>query len=280
MKFLRLLLVLGYITSSCALSSALQQSSVVVIAKDKDNKTVELSSADLEVKLDGIQTTVQQIQRLSNVPIHYCFLFDTSKSEVSKFKLQQSIASEVLTKVVHQGDPGVLVDFNEDTFLDGQSNDPQKLATILNNYTHLQGGTALYDAMIACADLMNKQFPGVPGLRAMFVFSDGGDNLSKSTKNAALQAVQKNGIRVFALGPFQDRKGDDNLRYISEKSGGEMFFLAKDKDIDKTISNLSNLFNNVFDMTLSAPIQQDRQLRKLEIKVVKKDISLEFPEHY
>src|ERR1019366_9272705 len=74
-----------------------KSSTILVTARLKDGTPTGLSTADIEIKVDGKPVTVQEV--VAGASMNYCILFDGRRSERDRFKLQQHEAIELLSKV-------------------------------------------------------------------------------------------------------------------------------------------------------------------------------------
>ena len=206
------LLVFASLLAICSVGTAQQPSpsapangvspaphTFLLTVKSKKEHVPSLSAGDLEVKEDGKPSAVLDVKMLGEVPLHYCLVFDTSNSgQGNQFKLQQAEAIELLQKVIKAGtDTGWLVRFDNEPRPGPETNVP---GDVVNSIAQMRpgGATALYDAMTNCADRMEKTVV-TTGLRAMFVFSDGGDNVSRVSREETLQSMLRSHLTVYAI---------------------------------------------------------------------------------
>ncbi|HMD16039.1 MAG TPA: VWA domain-containing protein [Terriglobales bacterium] len=265
---------------------ASKSSTILITAWLKDGTTAGLSTSDIEIKADGKPVPVQEV--VGGAPLHYCLLFDSSGSQRDRFKLQQDEATELLSKVVKAGsDHGMLVDFSDNYYLDGEGTKPQTFANRIAVQRPEGRGTALYDAVVASANHMSESSPD-RGPRVMFIFSHGEDNESAMTLDRAVQFVMKAGIRLYVIGqlPTKDPaylmpvKAAKTLRQLAERTGGKAYF-REQKDVGKAVADIADELTNLFAVTFTLPGQEkDGQLHKLEVRSIKKDVSIRAPDRY
>ncbi|MGO9405574.1 MAG: VWA domain-containing protein [Terriglobales bacterium] len=257
-----------------------KSSTILITTRLKDGTPTGLSTADIEIRVDGKPATVQEVQRAAGAPLNYCLLFDGSRSERDRFKLQQHEAIELLSKIP-EGDHGMLVDFGDEYYLDENwTNHPLKLANTIASQVPDQIGTALYDAVVASADYMSKSSPD-PGPRVMFIFSHSEDNESASRQDRAVQFVLKAGIRIYVIGQRKNNpEASKTLRQLAERTGGKAYF-PEQKDAGKAIADIADDLTNLFAVKFTLPGQKkDGRLHKLEVKCIKEDVSLVAPDRY
>ncbi|MGA2482407.1 MAG: hypothetical protein ABSF92_04755 [Candidatus Acidiferrales bacterium] len=148
--------------------------------------------------------------------------------------------------------------------------------------TQDQRPTALYDAMVSYAKEMSKSDPG-PGLRAMFIFSDGIDNASRSSKDQTARALANAGIRVYAVGkePKQDRDSKDGtkrLKQFAQNTCGKAYFPRDEKEIDEAVAQIAEELNNLF-LVVYTPADEKRGggLHELKVTCTKRGVSIAAP---
>jgi len=247
---------------------------ILISVQNKDGTPAELSSADLQVKIDGKDVSVHDIHRLS-LALHYCLLFDTSGSQKARFKEQQDEAIAFLSRVPQPGrDYGTMVTFNDRAFLDAEGVDPRTLIASITKENPV-GGTALYDAIISCANRLAKSSLDSPQ-RFIFLFSDGEDNSSRLTLDKTAALLAETGVRFYAIGDFEERRAELAMKHLAQASGGNVFFARKAKDTDSAMTEISAQISSLFLMTLADTPRADHPLR-LEMKCLKKEMSVLAP---
>jgi len=267
-------------------AAAPKLSTIFITARFKDGARAGLSTGDIEIKADGKPVTVQETHEVVGAPLHYCLLFDSSSSQPDRFKLQQDEATELLSKVVKAGsDHGMLVDFSDRYYLDGEGTNPQRFLNFIAT-ERPQGRTALFDAVFASAKHMSESSP-VSGPRVMFILSHREDDESV-TQDRAVQFVLKAGIRVYVVGQLTPRdpaylrpvKGFKILRQLAETTGGKAYF-PEQRDVGKVVADIADELTNLYAVTFTLPGQKmDGQLHKLEVKCTKKDVSIRAQDRY
>jgi tetratricopeptide (TPR) repeat protein len=235
-------------TQSGTPAVAPKSSTILITARLKDGTPAGLSTSDIEIKADGKPVPAQEV--VGRTPLHYCVLFDISGSQRDRFKLQQDEAIELLSKVVKAGsDHGILVDFNDEFYLDGEGTNPQKFGDFIATERPEGRGTALYDAVVASAKHMSESSPD-PGPRVIFIFSHGEDNASALSQDRAVQSVLKAGIRIYVIGTVKAAK---TLRQLAKRTGGKSYF-PEQKDVGKAVADIAD------DLTTLPGQKRDGQL--------------------
>lgn len=86
-----------------------------------------------------------------------------------------------------------------------------------------EGRTALYDALIAGLDRMER---GAAARRVLILISDGGDNASRATLDQVLARARASNVTIYTIGLFDPEDDDSNpgvLKAIARTTGGERF---------------------------------------------------------
>jgi Ca-activated chloride channel homolog len=274
-----------------------RSSTLLITVRTKDGASVGLSTADLQIKVDGKTALIQQIRHVTGLPLDYAILIDNSGSERIHLEAHKVEVTEFLSKVVQPGrDHGMLVNFNDQAYVDADSANPQDLVNALAK-SSARGGTALYDAVVACADGISKnedarndeeKDSSYAPLRLMFILSDGEDNSSHVTLDAAIQAALRAGIRIYAIGESPDpnrahntARATSTLKEFAQRTGGKVYLTGKDQDTTKIAADIADELTNLFAVSYTAPQQKsDGQLHKLELKSNKKGVSITAPDRY
>ena len=71
----------------------------LLISVRSKEESLELATADFEIKENGQPVQIQKVQKVERLPLRYCRLFDVSGSERSRFKFQQQTATLVIESV-------------------------------------------------------------------------------------------------------------------------------------------------------------------------------------
>jgi len=262
------------------------EAKAIITAHDESGKAVELTADDLQIMEDGRRATVREVRSLRGTPIHYCLVFDSSGSERAAFQWQKNEAVKLLqTTVRARVDRGRFVPFNYESWPGAETDNPEEISGAIAQEQAL-GATALYDAMAECSTRMSETAPD-PGLRAMFVFSDGMDNASRLNIEETVRELVNADIRVYAVGgrPNQSedkkefKRGAKNLTELAGKTGGRVYFPADEKEVDAMAASVADELHNSF-LVVYGPTGEKGHAgpHQLKIRCTKKDISITAPE--
>ncbi len=260
---------------------AQQPWTVLVSATSQGGGRPDLVPADVVIKVDGAAATTSEVHPMIGQPMRYALLFDSSHSLLDDFKAQVNEASALLSRVVKGGrDYGYLVAIQENPYLDAQSSDPQQLVTALR-HEKPWGGTALYDAIFASSYQLTKNTAG-PGMRVMFLFTDGKDTVSKTTAEVAARALLVAGVRVYAIGNGNPSPQDrELLTRIAESSGGRAYFVSGKKEGDRVIEDIDQQLSSLFSVSfMFAGQDADGKIHQLQIGSSRDGILITGPDRY
>jgi hypothetical protein len=218
-----------------------------------DPASSEIQPADLEIREGGNSVAITSVRKVPRIPLHYCVLFDMSRSQDVGFQFQTDSALALLTRVIKPNvDHGWAVLFNDDLQESEETSDPHLIVSIIS-HAAASGGTRLDDAMASCANRMAKgKGEKIPELRVMFLFTNGQDDASFTTFQQALNTTLNAGIRVYAFAPEHglEHYAKHVLAMSTKLTGGRLFqptnLEGLDRAIDRTSQDFDGLVEAIF----------------------------------
>ncbi len=157
---------------------------------------------DFRVYEDGV---LQQLQHMTitDVPYNLLLLMDVSGSTWSYMKLMKKAATE-FTREIGENDRVAVAKFNSKVHLVEDFTPDLKAAGKTISRLHSGGGTAFYDALMACVD---KYMRNVDGRKAIVVFTDGVDNVlegnpregSRTSFRDLFSRLQETDILIYTI---------------------------------------------------------------------------------
>ena len=196
-----------------------------------------LPESAFQVFEDGVQQKIVGFKQ-EDVPVSLGILIDSSGSMYDK-RSAVDAASLNLVKLSNPQDEAFLVDFSSEAYIDQDfTNSIGKLQQGLS-YVKSSGGTALYDAVIASADYLSKNAKRTK--QVMLVVTDGDDNASSATLEAAIRRVQNlDGPVIYCIGLLfgddvsrgEAKHSREVLTELSNQTGGVAFFPKSLKEVD------------------------------------------------
>lgn len=224
---------------------------------------------------DGQPREIKQVER-RDVPVALGILIDNSGSMREK-RERVNIASLDLVKSSNPDDKVFLVNFNDTYYLDQDfTNSIPQLKEGLEK-VESRGGTALYDAVVASADYLEKSSAQLEKRdniqkKAMFVVTDGEDNMStESLEQTVRRLSDENAPTVYTIGILdkdeRTRKAKRALQAIAEQTGGLAFFPKDASEVDEIARTVARDIRSQYVIVFKKP-QGDTAAGYRQIKVV------------
>jgi Ca-activated chloride channel family protein len=213
---------------------------------DQTGRSIETLDKDaFRVYEDGVPQAIAHFSH-EDLPVSLGILIDSSGSMYDK-RTAVDEASLDLVKLSNPEDEAFVVDFSWEAFIDQDfTNDINKLQQGLS-YIKSSGGTAIYDALVASADYLSKNAKHPK--QVLLVITDGEDNASSATLEAAIRRIQDfDGPVIYSIGLlFGDdtNKGEARtarrvLETLSEETGGQAYFPKSVKEVDAIAKEVAN----------------------------------------
>jgi Ca-activated chloride channel family protein len=205
---------------------------------DQGGRAIQtLAKDDFRVYEDGVPQVISGF-RHEDLPVSLGILIDSSGSMYDK-RAAVDQASLDLVKLSNKADEAFLVDFSWEAFIDQDfTNDVNKLQQGLS-FIKSSGGTAIYDALVASADYLQKNAKHPK--QVLLVVTDGEDNASSSTLEQAIRRIQDlDGPVIYCVGLLfgsDVNKGEARharrvLESLAEQTGGAAYFPRSIKEVD------------------------------------------------
>jgi len=169
---------------------------------------------------------VQSFQQQSNLPLRVALLIDVSGSVTARFEYEQQAANEFFKKILRPQDKAMVIGFNQKVQLQQDlTNDLISLHRAIKQL-HVDGETALYDAVVFAADRLSQQSEQNTR-RVIILISDGENNSSHAIMNDAEQAAVRAGTPIYVLSTNDAHanhytKGEAVMELLSRSTGGEI----------------------------------------------------------
>jgi VWFA-related protein len=247
------------------------------VSDKKGRFITDLQQKDFRIRDNKKQQELLAFARESNLPLRIGILIDTSNSIRDRFRFEQEAAIEFVRSVLHsEQDKAFLVRFDTAAELVVDfTHDADRLARGIRDQRP-GGGTALYDAIyFSCRDKLPEDSPPEQFRRALVVLSDGEDNLSKVSREQALEQAHRAEAVVFTISTNrsgQPMDGDKVLRRFSEQTGGLSFQPFQATDLGQSFENIANeLRHQYFLLYAPNPFVADGRFHEVEVQTSSKD---------
>ena len=261
---------------------------VSTVVLDGRNQPVRgLTRDDFILKQDGKEQPIRYFSADATLPLTLALMVDTSGSQKA-FIEEETEASEKFFRVMlaTKGDRAALVQFDTDVLqLQKLTTDERALENSLRylsmphpgGYADMRGGTLLYDAIIAAAQLeLGKEL----GRRAIVILTDGDDHGSHYQLKDAIAAAQRADTVVYSVyySAAQDRgsgqpfggfggNGMGALKALSEATGGQVFTVNAKTPLDLIFSQIADDMRLQYQIGYTPPESKPGEYHKIELKL-------------
>lgn len=142
------------------------------------------------------------------------------------------------------------------------------LSAALNSAIHARGQTAVYNAVGAGLEYVNK---GTYERKVLVLVSDGGDNASSIRREQVLARAQASNAVIYTVGvidPLETEADPAFLRQLSQASGGQSFEPHSVADVRGVLERIAHDIRNMYTLGyVPASIAQKEELRRVSVNV-------------
>jgi Ca-activated chloride channel homolog len=258
---------------SAQLKRTVDMVALPVTVIDKQGKFVDnLKEQNFHVYEDGVQQKIDLFKR-EDIPVTMGLVIDNSGSMRSK-RPEVNAAALTLVQTSNPDDEVFVVNFNEDYYLDQQSDFTNNIAVLKDALERIdsRGSTALYDAILASLDHLKK---GHRDKKVLLIITDGEDNASQHTLEDTVRAAQKSDAIIYTVGLLSEedhgaaKRAKRALKALSEATGGLAFFPKTVNQVHSICLAVAKDIRNQYLLAYypSNP-QSNGGFRRVEVKLV------------
>jgi VWFA-related protein len=239
---------------------------VTATVTDGKNKYVRgLPQSAFHVWEDGKAQTISHFAS-DNIPLDLVLAVDVSSSMKDAMPKVKDAVHEFLNELSPR-DQVTVLGFNDTIFtLTRKTTDPVQRSKAVDRLAPW-GATALYDVIIAGADMLGR----TAGRKAMLVFTDGEDQGSHATLADAERRLQSSDLTLYMIGQGRGTKMDSLKKIMNQLSGASGGRALVTEKIDELKSAFSELLQELSNQYLLgyAPTnnKHDGTLRRLKVEV-------------
>jgi Ca-activated chloride channel family protein len=200
-----------------------------------------------------------------NISLEMVVALDVSSSMRQALPKVKESAKRFL-EGLRQGDQVTLLGFNDNVFtLAPRSRDKAARIKAIDLMS-AWGGTALYDVVLDGLNRLSRH----PGRRSMLLFSDGDDQSSHATLEAAIARAEGSDATVYVIGQGRAIRAHELqtvLKKFSTISGGQSFFTEDVSRLDKFFEEILDDLSNQYLISYSYPDKErDGQLHTIRVE--------------
>lgn len=240
---------------------------VPVIVRDRGRFVRGLTKNDFEILEDGVPQSIASLVSEES-PLDLVMAIDVSGSMESAIGEVQAAVKQFLAKL-RPGDAATLVGFNDNLFVAAERETDPAARTAAVDLLATWGGTALYDATVRVLDMVSRE----NSRKGVVIFSDGADQDSLTTREAAMARVQSSDAMLYAIGFGAGltvpalRK---SLTEYAESTGGRAFFPKDAGELDRVFTEIVTELANQYVLSYTPPsTKRDTAWRSLSVRVRK-----------
>jgi VWFA-related protein len=219
------------------------------VVDDRQRLITNLEKSAFTVFEDGQPQQITSF-RHDDVPVSVGILIDNSGSMREK-RPSVNQAALNLVRASNPQDEVFIVNFNEEPFLDQDFTNNIGLMKEALERVASRGGTALYDALVAASDHLRKS--AKLDKKALLVITDGEDNASRETLDAAVRRLSVDGgPTVYTIGLLNEeehgaaKRAKRALKLIAEQTGGVWFFPGNYNEVDSITQQVAHDIRNQY----------------------------------
>ena len=186
-----------------------------------------------------------------NIPLEMVAALDVSSSMELALPLVKSSAKKFLSGL-DEKDQVTLLAFNDNIFTLARRSTNQAERERAIDKMGSWGGTALHDVIIMATDILGRQ----SGRRSIVLFSDGDDQSSHSSLDAAIAKTEGSDATIYAIGMGRAVQSRDLQRMMSQiagVSGGRSFSTDDPSELDEIFHQILEDLRNQYLIAYPTP---------------------------
>jgi len=215
-----------------------QEVNLVLTVTDHRGRLVrDLLSSDFVI-LDDDRPPVRitYFDRQTTLPLRIALVIDTSDSVSACFDTEKKVAAAFLKHVLHTPeDLALVIGFNQEVHVAQPPTTDVGLLSRALHRLHAGGGTAIYDAVSAASQELEKTADTQPSRRAIILITDGEDNHSHIAMLQAAELALRDEVIVYVINTATvtgtPDKDDLAMTQLSEATGGNSMHADTDDRI-------------------------------------------------
>jgi VWFA-related protein len=128
------------------------------------------------------------------------------------------------------------------------------------------GGTALYDALVRSADLLQRR----PGRKAIVVFTDGDDQSSRTSPQSAERRMEASDAILYVIGQGSAANSAElrqRLERLARVSGGRAFFTSDVGELRRVFEEIVDDLANQYAIGYTPARPPDNAWRQIDVDV-------------
>jgi VWFA-related protein len=273
-------------------STSVKVVSLLASVKNKKGElNPDLNQSDFQISEDGRPQAIKYFTRQSDLPLTIGLLIDTSMSQVRILDSERAACFRFLDQVLRPRQDKVFIEQFDSRIITRQEltsswKDLNDSLTSVETPTHaeLSGGigtgTRVFDTVVAATKILHP----LPGRKAVIILSDGDDNDSDSTLDAAIDAALKSDTLIYSIlfaDSYGGMAGERALQKLAFETGGSYFAVSKHESIDQIFDRIQMELRSQYNIGYVSDKPVDiPEFRKLQVKVDDKGYTVQTRARY
>ncbi len=275
---------------------------VLFAAQDKQNRYInDVAQEEITVLEDGKPQQIFTFKREFDLPLTMAILVDVSGSERYMLPVLKDAGSRFIESVIRPNkDTAAIIKFEgEPTLMQGLTSNAARLRKGLEEIAFIapppisiyggstppinggsrQGGTSMYDAIIATStDLLAKE----PGRKTIILITDGEDTTSRMKIGDAIDEALRAEVVIYAIGIGDQGVNEGVLKRLCDATGGRLAVPKGNRDLDQAFTQLEQDLRQQYLLAYEPGNETpDGAFRKIEIRLPnRKDIRIRHRKGY
>ena len=206
-------------------------------------------------------------------PVTVMVLLDSSASVRANLKEVQNAANQFINRLP-RGDVARIGFFHNRVVFGPRFTDDMDEHIAMINQMRPQRSTHLYDALLASLEELST----VQDRKALLLFTDGDDEGSQASMEAALEAVRRSLVSVYAVGLLGWSAADGMsineglLTQVAEYTGGRAFFPTNEKEMRTAFDTVAEELHRQYRMAYFPPTGEGVDgWRNIEVRMTSRE---------
>jgi len=267
---------------------------VLFSVTDKQNRYVgDLVKDEIEIFENDQRQEIFSFRREFDLPLTLALLVDVSGSERQTLPLLKDAGGNFIDSVLRSGkDTAAVVRFEgEATVVQNLTSNPARVKRGLEEISFIapppvsifggasppingrsrQGGTSLWDSVIAtCSDLLAQE----PGRKTIILLTDGQDTTSRLKITDAIDEALRAEVVIYSIGIGDPGYGGVNegaLKRLSESTGGRAVYPRRPRELNEAFIQLEQDLRQQYLLAYEPQNDSsDGSFRKIELRLPKR----------
>lgn len=201
-----------------------------------------LKLEDFELHVDGQVRPISDMTR-ADTSVNLVMLFDNSGSQHEAREFEKRAASHFFRKVLRPTDEAAIFSIESDSYLaQPLTKDISRLEQTIASFGKAEGGTSLFDAIIAAAAYLRPY----GGRRVMVIVSDGIETTSRNDFAATIQRVLQDDCQIFVVqtGLYDSANlralaAERRMEQLTMQTGGAVYIPKSTTELDQAFQQIA-----------------------------------------